>query len=255
MERPGRRGNDFVCPGSHPAARANDLERLGLFFDGNSGTATFRLPQAKDGAAERREPKESNAQVFVTGVFTPDRIADMDSVSSPSPPSSSERWRFLRDVAVFQLKLFLDNVRDFALVPISLFAALIDLVYRGEREGALFYKVLRWGAHSEEVIDVYSAIEHHPPGSFRVNPAYTVDAVVARLEGVVVRECDKGGTAASIKSAMDRAIDQLHRETQETGDRALEAMARAADKLSLKIGTLPSEQSEKDEEKPVKEDQ
>jgi hypothetical protein len=165
----------------------------------------------------------------------------MSSVSSPSPPASGERWRFLRDVAVFQLKLFLDNVRDFALIPISLVAALIDLVYKGEREGTLFYKVLQWGAHSEEVIDVYSAIEHHPPGSFKVNPAYTVDAVVARLEGVVVRECEKGGTAASIKAAMDRAIDQLHRETKEKGDRARDAVTHAADKLRLKIGTLPSE--------------
>jgi hypothetical protein len=46
-----------------------------------------------------------------------------------------------------------------------------------------------------------------------VNPEYTVDSVIARLEGVLVRECEKGGTAASIKAAMDRAIDQVHRET------------------------------------------
>jgi hypothetical protein len=65
--------------------------------------------------------------------------------------------------------------------------------------------------------------------------------VVARLEGVVVRECEKGGTAASIKAAMDRAIDQLHRETKEKGDRARDAVAHAADKLRLKLGTLPAE--------------
>jgi hypothetical protein len=172
----------------------------------------------------------------------------MDSLSSSPPASSGERWRFLRDVAVFQLKLFLDNVRDFALVPISLVAALIDLIYKGEREGALFYKVLRWGAHSEEVIDVYSAIEDQPPGSFKVNPAYTVDAVIARLEGVVMRECEKGGTAASIKAAMDRAIDQLHHETKDKGDRARDVVARAADKLRLKIGTLPTEKEEENQE-------
>ena len=183
--------------------------------------------------------------MFVTRVLLPDRIAGMDSLSSPPAAGSGERWRFLRDVMVFQLKLFLDNLRDFALVPISLVAALIDLVYKGEREGALFYKVLRWGAHSEEVIDVYSAIEHHPPGSFKLNPGYTVDAVIARLEGVVVREYEKGGTAASVKAAMDRAIDQLHHETKEKGDRARDTMARAADKLRLRIGSLPTEQPEK----------
>src|SRR6516162_9885440 len=168
----------------------------------------------------------------------------MNSLSSSPSVSSGDRWRFLRDVAVFQLKLFLDNVRDFALVPVSLVAALIDLIYKGEREGALFYKVLRWGAHSEEVIDVYSAIEQHAPDRVKVNPDYTVDAVIARLEGVVVREYEKGGTAASIKAAMDHAIDQLHRETKDKGDRARDAMARAANKLRLTIDTLSGEQEE-----------
>jgi hypothetical protein len=145
------------------------------------------------------------------------------------------RWKFVRDVVVFQLKLFLDNVRDIVLMPVSLVAALIDLIFRGEREGALFYKVLRWGAHSEEVIDVYSAIEHHPRGDFKINPNYTVDGVIARLEGVVVREVEKGGTAASIKAAMDRAIDQLHSETGGARDKARDMAARTADKFREKF--------------------
>jgi hypothetical protein len=155
--------------------------------------------------------------------------------STPPQTRSSERWRFLRDVVVFQLKLFLDNVRDFALMPVSLAAALIDLVIRGEREGALFYKVLRWGSHSEEVIDVYSAIEHHEKGDFTISRNYTVDGVIARLEGALTRECEKGGTAASIKAAMDRAIDQLHSETGDARDRARDAVVRTADKLRDKF--------------------
>jgi hypothetical protein len=164
----------------------------------------------------------------------------MNLPPSPSPQAnSSDRWKFLRDVVVFQLKMFLDNVRDFALMPISLVAAIIDLVSRGEREGALFYKVLKWGLHSEAVIDVYSAIEHHETSDFRISPNYTVDGVIARLEGVLVRECEKGGTAASIKAAMDRAIDQLHAETGGARD----AVVRTADKLREKFD---SEAREKD---------
>jgi hypothetical protein len=151
--------------------------------------------------------------------------------STPLRANSDDRWKFLRDVIVFQLKMFLDNVRDFALMPISLGAALIDLVYRGEREGALFYKVLKWGSHSEEVIDVYSAIEHHERGDFKISPDYTVDGVITRLEGVLVRECEKGGTAASIKAAMDRAIDQLHAETGGARNKARDVVVRTADRL------------------------
>jgi hypothetical protein len=150
------------------------------------------------------------------------------STSLPPRASSDDRWRFLRDVVVFQLKMFLDNVRDLVLM---LVAALIDFILKGEREGARFYKVLRWGSHSEDVIDVYSAIKDHEPGDFKVSPAYTVDGVIARLEGVVAREVEKGGTAASIKSAMDRAIDQLHAGTGGARD----AVVRTADKLREKL--------------------
>jgi hypothetical protein len=149
----------------------------------------------------------------------------------PSPPASNERWKFMRDVLVFQLKMFLDNVRDLILMPVSLVAALIDLVLRGDREGARFYRVLRWGWHSEKVIDVYSAIEDHEPGTFAISKAYTVDGVIARLESVVTREVEKGGTVASVKSAMDRAIDQLHAETGGARD----AVVRTADRLREKF--------------------
>jgi hypothetical protein len=155
---------------------------------------------------------------------------------SPSPRANSdERWKFVRDVAVFQLKLFLDNVRDLVLMPVSLVAALIDLVFRGEREGARFYKVLRWGQHSEAVIDVYSAIEHHEPGDFQVSRNYTVDGVIARLEGVLKREVEKGGTAASVKAAMDKAIDQLHAETGAKREQARDMVSRTAEELRKKF--------------------
>src|SRR5213596_608060 len=96
---------------------------------------------------------------------------------------SNERWKFLRDVVVFQLKMFLDNVRDFAFMPVSLVAALIALIFKGKGHGSILYQVLRWGAHSEEVINVYTAIEANERP--RMNPNYTGDAVIARLEGVL----------------------------------------------------------------------
>src|ERR1700730_15840449 len=107
--------------------------------------------------------------------------------SSPAQAQPHDRWAFFRDVVVFQLKLLLDNVRDFALVPVSLVAAVIDLIVRGKREGTCFYKVLEWGAHSERIIDVYSALERRGLTEGRLNQNYTVDAVISKLEGAIVR--------------------------------------------------------------------
>src|SRR4051794_14745687 len=159
-------------------------------------------------------------------------MKQMTSTPSLPAPSSNERWTFLRDFVVFQLKMLLDNVRDIVLMPVAAAAALVDLIIRGDREGARFYRVLRWGWHSEKVIDVYSAIERHPPDNFEISRDYTVDGVIARLESVVAREVEKGGTAASVKSAMDRAIDQLHAGTGGARD----AIVRTAGKLREKLG-------------------
>jgi hypothetical protein len=46
--------------------------------------------------------------------------------------SASSRWHLIRDVAVFQLKLGLDALRDLVLSPISLIAGIVDLVFGGE---------------------------------------------------------------------------------------------------------------------------
>ena len=152
----------------------------------------------------------------------------MTSTLPSTQKTTDERWRFWRDVLVFELKMFIGNLRDFALMPVSVVAAMIDLVSKGEREGSLFYRVLRWGAHSEEVLDAYSPIREELQDR-KVNPNYTVDAVVARLEAVLVREYEKGGTAATIKAALDRAIDQLHGETGKHRERAQTAMVKVLD--------------------------
>ncbi len=68
-----------------------------------------------------------------------------------------------------------------------------------------------------------------------MSPDYTVDGVIARLEGVLKREVEKGGTAASVKAAMDKAIDQLHAETGAKQEQAREMVARTADELRKKF--------------------
>ncbi|HEV3409421.1 MAG TPA: hypothetical protein VG095_03950 [Chthoniobacterales bacterium] len=157
------------------------------------------------------------------------KCAFVETAPISEASKTDERWRFLRDVIVFQLKMVVDNLRDLALMPVSLGAAVLDLLFGGKREGALFYKVLRWGAQSERMIDVYSAIDEHGP--IAVDPNYTIDGVIARLERVVVRECEKGGTAASVKAAMDRAIDELHKGTSPARQKASDLVARAAEKV------------------------
>ncbi|NLG62801.1 MAG: hypothetical protein GX539_11195, partial [Candidatus Cloacimonetes bacterium] len=69
---------------------------------------------------------------------------------------STERI-LLRDLAIFQLKLFLDGLKDVVLAPVSIVAAGLDLVFPGQRQGHRFYAVMRMGERYDRWLSLFSA--------------------------------------------------------------------------------------------------
>lgn len=166
-------------------------------------------------------------------------------VSAPTTEPGHDRWHFIRDMLVFQLKLVLGNVLNFVMLPVSLAAAVYDLMVKPkERQGENFYKVLEWSREADEAINVYGAIGgYHPTGrspaavcaeeaqqaadaAAGTDPGAssaagwrgtTVDGVVRSVEDVIVREIRKGGSAASLKAAIDRVLDQMQRDAGSKG--------------------------------------
>ncbi len=68
-----------------------------------------------------------------------------------------KRWVIVRDLLLFQLKLFLDGIIDVALSPLSIAAALVEIFFGGERRGRLFYAVLRFGERVDLWLNLYGA--------------------------------------------------------------------------------------------------
>ena len=62
------------------------------------------------------------------------------SESAPQGASAAARWKFLRDVAVFEAKLSLNNFHNFFQVPLTLAVAVVD---RLETTGASSNRVGR----------------------------------------------------------------------------------------------------------------
>jgi hypothetical protein len=146
----------------------------------------------------------------------------------PMPEDPHARWIFIRDVLVLQVKLLLGNLHNFVLIPATMIAAALDLFVKSDRHGGRFYKVLQWGRELDERIGLYSSLDLEEE---RLKDEYSVDAVIARLEGVIKREFEKGGTAASMKTAVDGALDQLHKE----GEKGAAKARDAADQIVKKI--------------------
>lgn len=154
----------------------------------------------------------------------------MSEPATPQVPPPDARWKFLRDVAVFELKLALNNLHNFIQIPMTLAVALFDIVFKHGEEGSRFYWLVEQGRLIDDSIDIYSIVDHRERA---MNKDYTVDAVVKRLEGVIVREYEKGGTAASIKNAVDRAFDEMQSRTAPASQKAAEAAERAVDTLKV----------------------
>ena len=145
------------------------------------------------------------------------------------------RWKFMRDVLVFEGKLALNNVHNFVQIPLTIAVAIFDLVVRGKEEGGRFYKLVEMGRTIDDHIDIYSVIEHREK---KLNENFTIDAVVSRIEQVIVREYQKGGTTASVKQAVDKALDGMQSKTAPHAEKAADAIKTAAEKLQEKIQNL-----------------
>jgi len=90
------------------------------------------------------------------------------------------RWRLVRDVAVFQIKLGMEAVLDITLIPVSLAAAGLDLLLGNWRRPRWFHAVLRFGERCEHWIDLWGVAT---PGVDA--PQSEVDAVLRNIEALV----------------------------------------------------------------------
>jgi hypothetical protein len=90
------------------------------------------------------------------------------------------RWRLVRDVVVFQIKLGMEALLDLTLIPVSLAAAALDLVLGNWRRPRWFYAVLRFGERCEHRINLWGV---SAPGAEATQPE--VDAVMRTIESMI----------------------------------------------------------------------
>jgi hypothetical protein len=90
------------------------------------------------------------------------------------------RWRLLRDVVVFQVKLGMEAVLDITLIPVSLAAAGLDLLLGNWRRPRWFHAVLRFGERCEHRIDLWRVAT---PGVDA--PQSDADAVMRSIEALI----------------------------------------------------------------------
>lgn len=97
----------------------------------------------------------------------------------PDNPDRGTRWRLVRDVATFQVKLGMEALLDITLIPASLAAAALDLMLGNWRRPRWFHAVLRFGERCEERINLWRVAN---PGNANQPD---VDAVMRGIEALM----------------------------------------------------------------------
>jgi hypothetical protein len=109
-----------------------------------------------------------------------------------NPDTKRKAAPLIRAVALLQLKLLLGAGRDLLLSPLTLVAALFDVLQLERQEPRHLRQVLRFGERMDEWIDVWSgARDEEAP------PRENVDALLARVEEVV-RDPQTGARKARV---------------------------------------------------------
>ena len=94
----------------------------------------------------------------------------------------------LRDLAIFQVKLMLDGIKDVTLSPVAIAAAAADVVFPGERVGHRFYAVMRLGERFDGWLNLFGAASRADAtrdGLFGASRAGS-NTLLGRLEAMVL---------------------------------------------------------------------
>lgn len=115
-----------------------------------------------------------------------------DTDSSRSRPS---RRTIIRDLIVFQVKLWLEGFKDFVLMPLSLGAAILDVIFRWATGGGALYAIMRLGNRFEQWVNLYGALENEKDLSHPIQN--TLDGPLDSKSGTIPGE-SSGGSSRSV---------------------------------------------------------
>ncbi len=135
----------------------------------------------------------------------------MEEESEDLSPQSA-RMDLIRDIAVLQVKLVVDGLRDLVLLPASLVAGIISLIrHEGGRPGPEFYQLLRFGKLTERRINLFGVYSNRSNRAGDRDRAgdMNIDDLVSRMESYVVDEHRRGQLSAQAKTKIDQALDAI----------------------------------------------
>ena len=126
-------------------------------------------------------------------------------------PDTSKRSILFREAVAFQLKLMADGLRDLALIPISLAAAVLGLARGGDEPEREFQQVLDLGRKSEAWINLFG---NHSSDESSGNLA-NIDNLFTHVEESLKKQYKSHGTSEQAQAEIEDALSIAHEQARE----------------------------------------
>lgn len=123
-----------------------------------------------------------------------------------SETDNSARSDLIRRSLLLQVKLIVDGVRDFLLVPVALVATLAGLLRSGDDPAREFNRVIELGRASEEWIDLFGTHQQANDARIGNNQPKTLEEWAGRAEEAIQKEIKSGELSEQAARAIRRAL-------------------------------------------------
>lgn len=123
------------------------------------------------------------------------------------------RGHLLRRVIVFQVKLFLDGLRDLVFSPLSIVAAALGFLFARDPH-AMFDRLMRAGHGSDRWIDLFDSRTEGDPG-----PSF--DGMIGQIETVLRNDHASGGLTAEAERRLRTLMEELQARAAQSGRQGL----------------------------------
>lgn len=127
----------------------------------------------------------------------------VENTTSEEATVDVTKSEMVRDAIVFQIKLIVDGLRDFILIPVSLIATGISLFKPGSKSGSEFYEVVAFGRRTEKAINLFEAADRLGRDDDHDDP--DLDSLVTDVENYVRREA-QGERFEAARDRIERAL-------------------------------------------------
>lgn len=105
-----------------------------------------------------------------------------DEQQTEQSSEQKDTWDRTRELILLQVKLSIDAIRDFILIPVALFCYILDFGERDKSKPSYWDRLMAWGRRSDHHINLFKHRRSYKKGYMTIDDAVNIVEETIRKE-------------------------------------------------------------------------